>query len=151
MRCLFCGFVNKSVVVHEKGYPFTINYETKNTLSFLSADSPVNNEAHLIVIPKKHYKDFHSVPSPIKAELIEHISMIGKFYSTKNQGYNILLNNSETAGQAVPHSHFHIIPRKSGDGIKIEVWKHKKISPAAFKRLADKTRNEFRELIAYRG
>jgi histidine triad (HIT) family protein len=148
MPCLFCKFVNKSVAEHKSGYPFYINYETRNTISFLTLDSPVNNEAHLLVIPKRHFKDFHSIPHPIKAELIEHVSNIGKLYSANKWGYNILLNNSEAAGQFVPHSHFHVIPRKRGDRIKIEVWKRKKISPKEFKDLAERTRKKFERIVS---
>ncbi|TXT53910.1 MAG: hypothetical protein BAJALOKI2v1_840018 [Promethearchaeota archaeon] len=37
-------------------------------------------------------------------------------------GYNILQNNFEAAGQEIPHSHVHIIPRTYGDhkiGLKL--------------------------------
>ncbi len=144
MRCLFCGFIDGTVMKHRQGYPFIVNHETRNTLSFLSLDSPVNGEAHLIVIPKRHFKEFHRIPRAIKAELIEHVSTIGMFYSRKGKGYNILLNNSETAGQFIPHSHFHVIPRKKGDRIKIEVWKRRPISSKAFNSLAERTKREFR-------
>ncbi len=147
MPCLFCGFVSRRVVNHRKGYPFSVNHETKNTISFLSLDSPVNNEAHLIVIPKRHFKDFHSIPKHIRSELVEHVSMVGRFYSAKDWGYNILLNNSRAAGQYVPHSHFHVIPRRRGDGIEIEVWERKRISSKAFVSLAERTRNDFKELM----
>jgi len=39
------------------------------------------------------------------------------------EGINILQNNGKDAGQLVPHVHFHIIPRRPGDGIKIETWR----------------------------
>ncbi len=34
----------------------------------------------------------------------------------KCDGVNILINNGEAAGQSVMHCHWHIIPRKAGDG-----------------------------------
>ena len=33
------------------------------------------------------------------------------------EGCNVLCNNGRAAGQLVDHLHFHIIPRKSGDGL----------------------------------
>ena len=37
----------------------------------------------------------------------------------KVTGFNIISNNFESAGQVVNHVHFHIIPRKKGDGFKV--------------------------------
>ena len=33
-------------------------------------------------------------------------------------GFNVVQNNSESAGQVVKHIHFHILPRKKSDGFK---------------------------------
>jgi histidine triad (HIT) family protein len=32
-------------------------------------------------------------------------------------GFNILVNDGAAAGQVVPHTHFHIIPRSTKDGL----------------------------------
>ena len=32
------------------------------------------------------------------------------------EGFNVNNNNFEAAGQVVKHVHFHILPRKKGDG-----------------------------------
>ncbi|MBU1350072.1 HIT family protein, partial [Patescibacteria group bacterium] len=34
------------------------------------------------------------------------------------QGYNVGINNDPVAGQVISHIHFHIIPRKQGDGLR---------------------------------
>jgi histidine triad (HIT) family protein len=36
-------------------------------------------------------------------------------------GFNIIMNNLEPAGQLVMHAHIHIIPRKEKDGIRFFV------------------------------
>ena len=36
-------------------------------------------------------------------------------------GLNVLNNNLESAGQIVKHVHFHILPRKKGDGFEFGV------------------------------
>jgi histidine triad (HIT) family protein len=33
------------------------------------------------------------------------------------EGLNVLQNNGVVSGQAVPHLHFHLIPRHAGDGL----------------------------------
>jgi histidine triad (HIT) family protein len=50
------------------------------------------------------FKDLIKVASIIKSKL-------------SPDGINIVQNNGKAAGQEVLHAHFHIIPRKTGDGI----------------------------------
>ena len=38
-------------------------------------------------------------------------------------GFNLLLANGACAGQVVGHVHFHIVPRKNGDGLGF-AWRH---------------------------
>src|SRR3989338_8877613 len=92
-NCLFCDFLHGRVKEHKKGYTFKILLQTKNTASFLSLDSPVDNDAHLLVVPRKHYENMHDIPNNIKHELIEQISKVGQFLNKYHRGYNILLNN----------------------------------------------------------
>ena len=56
--------------------------------------------AALMAIVKK-------VAAAIKAEL-------------KCDGFNILQNNGEAAGQTVKHIHFHIVPRMNGEAVAFE-------------------------------
>jgi len=43
------------------------------------------------------------------------------------EGFNLLSNNHRCSGQAIPHVHLHIIPRRTGDGIRFS-W-----TPAKYK------------------
>ncbi|MDP3881737.1 MAG: HIT family protein [Nanoarchaeota archaeon] len=141
-KCLFCDFAQGISQKHRNGHSFSKLKETKNTLSFLSLDSPINHDAHILVIPKNHYENFHEVPNNIKHELSEHISLIGSFIKKRHEGYNILLNNGKAAGQYVEHCHFHLIPRDLNDKIKIEIWRRKRISKNKFEDLARRTKKQ---------
>jgi len=44
-------------------------------------------------------------------------------------GYNIIQNNGETAGQTVMHFHIHLIPRYKDDQVGLS-WKMGKLSDA---------------------
>ena len=143
MDCLFCDFMEGKIYEHKKGYPFIINHETENTLSFLSLDSPVNKEAHILVIPKQHFTSFEEISDSVMHELIDHVNLVGRFYRNKKLNYNLLLNNGKHAGQTVPHTHFHVIPRKKNDKIRIEVWKRAKITPKDFVDLSNKYKKDF--------
>ncbi len=144
MKCTFCGFASGKIKEHRKGYPFNPVKETKHSLCFLSLDSPVDNDAHLLVIPKKHYKYFHQIPKNERSDLMELVSKAAEMIQKKHGGYNLLLNNGHAAGQRVYHVHFHIIPRDEKDKIEIEVWERSKITPKRFAKLCDDTRKRFK-------
>ena len=56
-------------------------------------------------------------------------------------GINILQNNGEAAGQSVFHLHFHIIPRRQGDGLTIP-WKTLSYEDGEAEALASAIRSE---------
>ena len=37
----------------------------------------------------------------------------------KGEGFNVIVNTGESAGQSVHHFHLHIIPRKKDDGLEM--------------------------------
>ena len=59
----------------------------------------------------------------------------------KADGYNVLCNNGRAAGQVVDHLHFHIIPRRSGDGVFTE-WPARKYEKGKIEELASKIREK---------
>ena len=135
MKCLFCEFASGKRREHVNGYPFDTLYKTQNTLSFLSVDLPEKEDIHLLVICKKHYTRFNDMPKQILHEMIDHINIITKILRKNHEDFNILVNDGKGAGQRIMHVHFHIIPRKNGDRIKIKVWSRKKITESEFKNL----------------
>ena len=112
MDCIFCKIAAGEI----PGYKI---YEADGTLAFLDI-APVN-PGHVLVIPKKHYKNMEEIPDDELGAVMVAIKKIGR--AIKNgldaTGYNINLNNDPIAGQIIPHLHFHIIPRRAGDGLKL--------------------------------
>ncbi len=79
------------------------------------------SEGHTLVIPKKHFVTLLDIPNKLGNELLEFTKRVaGKLLDEKKgDGFNLVMNNLEVAGQVVMHAHIHIIPRKEDDGIKI--------------------------------
>lgn len=110
-NCLFCKIAEKKI-------PAKIVYEDNKTLAFLDIH-PVN-PGHTLVIPKSHSqdlfsieeKDLHSVYDTVKKVATALLDTIGA------EGVNIEMNNKSSAGQVIFHSHVHVIPRFSNDGLK---------------------------------
>lgn len=115
--CVFCKILTGEV-------PSSQVFENEKVLAFLDIN-PVN-PGHTLVIPKKHYENIEEIPEDILCEMIKAVKNIGRALkeNIKVEGYNIGLNNGSIAGQIVPHVHFHVMPRKAGDGLKL--WPQRK-------------------------
>ncbi len=108
--CVFCKIVAGEI-------PATKIYEDRVVLAFLDI-GPVS-DGHSLVVPKLHFEKLHECPPEVLAEVASRIGKIARAVSqaTHCDGYNLLCNNGRAAGQIVEHVHFHIIPRKLGDGV----------------------------------
>lgn len=108
MECIFCN-------IREGKAEAEIVFEDENILAFLDIQ-PVNY-GHTLVIPKKHYDNFLTVPKDVLDRLIHATQFIaGAVKRSMNaDGFNVISNNGDPAGQSVYHFHFHIIPRFNND------------------------------------
>ncbi len=145
MKCVFCEFATKNKIKN-KSYPFNILHESKNTISFLSLDFPKKEDGHILIIPKKHFKNLEDVSKEILHELIEHITLTAKVLRKTHKGCNVWLNDGKKAGQDIFHTHFHVVPRDKKDGIKIRIWKRKKLNKEKFIKLNNKLKKSFKKL-----
>ena len=102
-NCLFCKIIDKQI-------PAAIVYEDDRVLIIkdLNPQAPV----HLLAMPKKHYSGVHEVPKtdgPFFIDLFRAIGAIVKKENLTGNGYRLVLNSGEKAGQSVPHIHVHIL------------------------------------------
>lgn len=112
-NCVFCKILNKEI-------PSYKIYEDEFTYAFLDISKDVFG--HTLVIPKKHVTNILDADETTLENVIKTIKKVSKHY-TQNcgfEGVNIMNANHESAGQTVFHLHFHIIPRKTGDGV--DAW-----------------------------
>jgi histidine triad (HIT) family protein len=73
----------------------------------------------LLVIPKEHAERLEEMTPDTLRHLASRLPVLARavLAVTQAAGYNLLQNNGRVSGQEVPHVHFHIIPRASGDGL----------------------------------
>ena len=90
-------------------------YEDNETFAFM--DINPNTKGHSLVISKKPYKDIHEIPDEIAGAIFKTIKKLAGAIkrAVGADGINIVMNNNESAGQVVMHSHIHIIPRFKND------------------------------------
>ena len=113
VSCVFCSIINQEE-------PALKVYEDDHTVAII----PRKPEAwgHCLVIPKQHCEDLFSIPDDALASLSKAVKNVARLCKDKlrAEGVNILHASGKTAGQSVPHFHFHVIPRYEGDGV--DAW-----------------------------
>lgn len=114
-ECIFCKIVNKEI-------PSTKIYEDKDIFVMLDIRPATKKGGHTLVLPKKHFELINEIPDELLNKIILVIKKVSGALLKFDQGLNILQNNKRVAGQAIPHVHFHLIPRSQNDGITVEKW-----------------------------
>lgn len=85
-------------------------YEDEHTLAFM--DIMPQAEGHTLVIPKEAAETIHDLSDDAAANLIKKVKLVAGAVKKglKTDGITLFQLNGETAGQTVPHIHFHILP-----------------------------------------
>ena len=81
-------------------------------------------KGHALILPKNHYANLYELPEEIAGDVMKLAKKMATIMTEKLgcQGFNLMQNNGETAGQTVFHFHMHLIPRYENDGQEIN-WK----------------------------
>lgn len=110
--CIFCKIVAGQV-------PCCKLYEDAETLAFMDIN-PVH-DGHCLAIPKAHYPSVFAIPPVAVAAAARTAARLAKAVDAalKPDGVNLMQANGPGAGQSVGHFHFHVLPRRLGDGVKI--------------------------------
>lgn len=100
--CIFCKIIAGDI-------PCTKVYENDKVLSFrdINPQAPV----HILVLPKEHIcsaAEITAENSSSVADCFEAIAAIAK-QENLDEGFRVINNCGESAGQTVPHLHFHIL------------------------------------------
>ncbi len=100
-NCLFCKIAEKKI-------PAEIVFENEELAAFkdISPQAPV----HILIIPKVHIStpaDINEANSAIAGKIIAAASEVAK--QNKLEGYRLVFNCNESAGQSVFHLHAHLL------------------------------------------
>jgi histidine triad (HIT) family protein len=111
-KCIFCR------IVHEEVPSFQV-CEDELTLTFMDI-FPVA-PGHSLVIPKEHYENIFEVPPDTLAAIACSSRRLALAIRSELQpeGLGLFQLNGAAAGQTVFHYHQHLIPRSSGETLKL--------------------------------
>jgi len=118
-------------------------YEDDVVLAFLDIN-PIS-DGHTLVIPKKKYERLDDCPAELLGQLCSRLGRLAKAVVSAMgaEGYNVLCNNGRAAGQLIDYVHFHIIPRKSGDGV-LAKWPQHSYPPGKIEEMAKRIRENMK-------
>lgn len=130
-NCIFCKLANGDI-------PTNMIYEDDMFAVILDA-SPAT-KGHALILPKEHAANIYE----LSEETASRIFVLAKKMAAKMtellkcDGFNIVQNNGEVAGQTVFHFHMHLIPRYKGDGNEEKLcWNHQEFTPEEMKEICD--------------
>lgn len=112
--CIFCKIINGEISTQKY-------YEDENFLAIFDKN-PIS-AGHLVLFSKNHYDNIREMPEEEWQNLLNLARQLAEkqIVETKADGYNLLINQGEAAQSEIPHRpHIHIIPRRLGDGLKID-------------------------------
>ena len=129
--CIFCKLANGDI-------PTNTIYEDADFRVIM--DAAPATKGHALVLPKDHFADIYEIDPEVLGKAVQVGQKVIK-HATKVlgcDGYNLLQNNGEAAGQTVFHFHLHLIPRYADmDNSKILTYPESGIDAETIKAITE--------------
>ena len=112
--CIFCKIANGEI-------PSATLYEDEDFRVIL--DLGPASKGHALILRKEHYKDLCELDDAVAAKVLPLAGKMGRAMkkALHFDGFNLVQNNGEVAGQTVMHFHMHMIPRYA-NGPQMVLW-----------------------------
>lgn len=107
-NCIFCKIAAGEI-------PSKTIYEDESFRVILDLNPATRG--HALIIPKSHSANLYELPDETAEDVIKLAKKMADIMTKKLccDGFNLLQNNGEVAGQSVFHFHMHLIPRYKDD------------------------------------
>lgn len=134
-NCIFCKIASGEI-------PATTLYEDQDFRVIL--DLGPASKGHALILPKEHYANIYEIPEELagKAMILAKKMANVLTCALKCDGFNIVQNNGEPAGQTVFHFHMHLIPRYEGDEVGL-TWNPGSLTEEDKEEILSKVKAEF--------
>ncbi len=132
-NCIFCKIANGEI-------PSATVYEDERFRVIL--DLGPATKGHALILPKEHFDDVCRLDGAYAAGVLPLAAKIGQAMKQGLgcDGFNLVQNNGEAAGQTVRHFHMHVIPRYAGGPKGIAAWEPGSADGKELEELAEKIR-----------
>lgn len=128
--CIFCKLANGDI-------PTNVVYEDSDFTVIMDA-SPAT-KGHSLILPKNHFANLFELDEETTNKVLPLAKKVAAHMTEKLgcDGFNLVQNNGETAGQTVFHFHMHLIPRYKDDN-QVIGWKPNDADADEQKKILDK-------------
>ena len=128
-NCIFCKIANGEI-------PSRTLYEDEDFRVIM--DLAPATKGHSLILPKEHYKNIYEIADDTAAKVLPLAKKMATLMTEKlgADGFNIVQNNNEVAGQTVFHFHVHLIPRYNDDNQSL-VMKPQEMTDAQLDEIKD--------------
>ncbi len=130
-NCIFCKIIAGEI-------PSNTIYE--DDLFRVILDASPASKGHALILPKQHYANIYEIDEEVAGKAFKLAKKLASHMTEvlHCDGFNILQNNGEVAGQTVFHFHMHLIPRyKDGKNADILTWAHEEFTPEEIAAIRD--------------
>ena len=112
--CIFCKLANGE-------FPTNSIYEDERFNVIL--DLAPATRGHALILPKEHFANLYEIPEDWAMDAMKLAKSLATHMTDVLgcDGFNLVQNNGECAGQTVFHFHLHLIPRYKDDGQQL-LW-----------------------------
>lgn len=120
-NCIFCKIAAGEI-------PSKTLYEDEQFRVIL--DLGPATKGHALILPKEHYANLYELPDEMAGAVLKLAKKMATVMTEKLgcDGFNLVQNNGEVAGQTVFHFHMHLIPRYENDG-QVIGWNAGSVTP----------------------
>lgn len=103
-NCIFCKIIAGEI-------PSRTIYEDADFKVILDANPA--SKGHALILPKEHCANIYEISEELLSKAAKLAKKLAAHMTTllNCDGFNLLQNNGEVAGQTVFHFHMHLIPR----------------------------------------
>jgi histidine triad (HIT) family protein len=110
LDCVFCKIASGEL-------PHAVVIDRDEALAFMDQRQP--SGGHVLVIPRRHVENIFELDEALGGRVIALLSEVARAVrqALSPAGVSIWQSNGPGAHQEVPHIHFHVMPRFTGDGL----------------------------------
>ena len=130
--CIFCKIAAGDI-------PSATLYEDEDFRVIL--DLGPASKGHALILPKAHYANIYEITDELAGKAMVLAKKMAGVLTEALQcdGFNLVQNNGEPAGQTVFHFHMHLIPRYQGDQVGL-LWEPKELQPEVRDEIVEKVK-----------
>lgn len=131
--CVFCEIVRGTAEAH-------VVHQDDVVIAFLDRAPLI--KGHVLVAPREHVDTLDDLPAPLMGPLLRVVQRVSRAQQRALGAEGSFTAANTRVSQSVPHLHFHVVPRRQGDGLFRAglVWVRKRYRDGEAAQLATRLR-----------